>query len=155
MYGRGAASTREWPPDWSARRRAAADTARAAPPSYGFGRAQSHRRPIARRGDYGQASQRGACAIVDGDRGRPPLPDALGKIAHLRGIALVGPHPRTRRTHALVHAHALEIFGESAHALREYLHPLATRRVAAQRAIREIADGSIGETERRHQIVLP
>src|ERR1019366_795130 len=123
--------------------------------SYPRGRAQRHRRPIARRGQHGQAAQRGAGAIVDRDRWRTPVPDALRKIGHLRGVALVGPYPQTRLTRAFVHAHTLEIFGECAHALREYLHPLAARCLAAQRAIRQIAHRSIGETERRHQVVLP
>src|ERR1035441_4325661 len=130
MCDRGAAGSRGWPPDWSARRRGAADTARAAPPSYGFGRAQGHRRPIARGGHHGQATERGARAVVDGDRRLTPLPDARGEIGHLRGIAFVGPYPRTRRTQPRVHAQPLEILGERAHALRENLHPLPARRLS-------------------------
>src|ERR1017187_7784332 len=80
--------------------------------SYGSGRAQRHRRPIACRGQHGQAAQRGAGTVVNRDRRRTPLPDALRKIGHLRGVALVGPYPRTRLTRAFVHAHALEIRSE-------------------------------------------
>src|ERR1017187_112179 len=155
MCDRGAKGTRGWPPDWFARRRGAADTARAAPPSYGFGRAQGHRRPIARGGHHGQATERGARAVVDGDRRLTPLPDAGGEIGHLRGIAFVGPYPRTRRTQPPLHAQPPEILTQRAHALRENRPPLAARRLAAHGAIRQIADGSIGEAERPRQIVLP
>src|ERR1035438_3329650 len=141
------ASNCEYPPGWSARRRAAEDTARSGGPSCRGTRLQcslkidGYRRQRARRFQHGQAADGRARAVESRHLGRPAFPNRGKKSRQLLRVAFFGPNAGAAAARTGADAEPLEVFREHAQPLREDLHALAARSLAAGRGVRQISSG--------------